>query len=315
MEKSKVTVENSEVNVTYKKTKLIARIYKYRYFYLMILPVLAMNFIFNYIPMVGIRYAFCKYNAFSPPKYIGLDNFKDLIKNPRFISAFNNTIYLSLINLLLGTVIAIVFALLMNELYNKYFKSFVQTVLYLPHFISWVVTASIFYLILSPSNGLVNQVIGALGIKPIYFMVSEKWWTPIFVFINRWKDTGWGTIIYLAALSGINGELYEAASIDGAGKLKQTWFVTIPGILNTILVVFILNLAKVLNLFEPVFVLMNAMVVNVSEVIQTYTYKVGLQKSDYGYSTAVGLFKSVISMVLVLVSNQISKKVKGEGII
>lgn len=222
---------------------------------------------------------------------------------------------LSIGNLILGTIITVIFALLMNELYNKLFKSFVQTVLYLPHFISWVVTASIFYLILSPNNGFINQIIATFGIEPKYFMIEEKWWTPIYYFINRWKDTGWGTIIYLAALSGINTELYEAAEMDGAGRIKQTIHITIPSIMNTILVVFILNLAKVMNIFESVFVLQNTMVLGVSEVIKTYNYKVGLLQSDYGYSTAVGLFNSLISMVLVLITDRISKKVKGSGIL
>lgn len=301
--------------VTYKKSSLLARMSKYKYFYLMFLPVLLMNIIFNYIPMAGIRYAFYKYNPYAPPKYIGWKNFDTLLHNAKFITAFKNTISLSLLNLILATVVGVVFALLMNELYNKFFKSFTQTILYLPHFISWVVTASIFYLILSPDNGVVNNVLGVFGIKPVYFMIQEKLWTPIFLFVTRWKETGWSTVIYLAALSAINTELYEAASMDGAGRLKQTWYVTIPGILNTILVVFILNLAKVLNIFESVFVMTNPLVTNISEVIKTYTYKVGLQQADYGYSTAVGLFQSIISLVLVLLSNGLSKKIKGEGIL
>ena len=297
------------------KNDLKKRIYKYRYFYLMFLPVFAMLTVFNYIPMLGIRFAFTKYGPFAPPRYIGWANFADLFRNPRFMSAFGNTLFLSLINLALGTVVAILFALLLNELCNKYFKSFVQTVLYLPHFISWIVVASIFYLILSPSDGFINNILGLFGQKPIYFMVSPKWWTPIFIFANRWKDTGWSTIIYLAALCGINAELYEAAAMDGAGRLKQIWHVTLPGIANTILVVFILNLSGVLNIFESVFAMQNPMVVDVAEVIETYVYKVGLLNSDYGYSTAVGLFKSLITLGLVLMANQISKRVKGVGII
>jgi putative aldouronate transport system permease protein len=298
-----------------KKYNLGAQILKYKYFYLMFLPVFVLTVIFKYVPMLGIRFAFTKYGPFAPPKYIGFKNFETLLVNPKFIAAFKNTIFLSLGNLILSTIITVIFALLMNELYNKLFKSFVQTVLYLPHFISWVVTASIFYLILSPDNGFINQVLGTFGIEPKYFLIEEKWWTPIYYFINRWKDTGWGTIIYLAALSGINTELYEAAAMDGAGRLKQTWYVTIPGILNTILVVFILNLAKIMNLFESVFVMQNPMVLSVSEVIKTYNYKVGLQQSDYGYSTAVGLFNSLIAMVLVLTADKVSKKIKGSGIL
>lgn len=220
-----------------------------------------------------------------------------------------------MVNLFLGMLFSIGFALLINEIHRKLVKSVFQTILYIPHFISWVVTASIFYLILSPSGGLINQLIVGLGGKSTYFMISEKWWTPIFYLINLWKGVGWGMIIYIAALSGISDELYEAASIDGAGRLKQTWYITLPGIMNTILVVLILHLASVLNIFQSVFVLQNDLVLNVSEVIETYIYRVGLLQSDYGYSTAVGLFKSVISMILILITNNACKKIKGEGIL
>lgn len=307
--------EKLNTRVPQKSESLFKRVYKYRYFYLMMLPVILLLIVFKYIPMAGISLAFTKYTAFAPPTFIGWDNFKELLQDSLFLNAFKNTLFLSLINLALGMLFSIGFALLLNEIINQFSKRFFQTILYIPHFLSWVVCASIFYLILSPSDGFVNQLIASMGGKSTYFMISEKWWTPLFFFISRWKETGWGTIIYLAALSGINNELYEAASIDGAGRLKQTWHITLPGIMNTILVVFILQLASVLNLFQPVFVLQNSMVTNVSEVIETYIYHVGLLQSDYGYSTAVGLFKSIITMIMILVANTLSKKVKGEGIL
>lgn len=281
----------------------------------MFFPVLLAAFLFFYMPMYGIKYAFTEYGPFAPAKYIGLDNFKTLFNNPNFISAFTNTITLSLLNLFIGMVVTIVFALLLNELTSKYTKSFVQTLLYLPHFLSWVVVASIFTIILSPQDGFINQIRVQLGFEPFYFLISEKWWTSIFLFIARWKDTGWGTIIYLAALSGINPELYEAAGMDGANRLQQVFHVTLPGIMNTILVVFILNLAKVLNLFDSVFNLMNPMVYNVADTVQTYTFRLMSQQADYGYATAVGLFKSVVVLFLVLFANHISKKIKGSSIL
>lgn len=303
------TAKSAKRNVT------LARVLKYKWFYVMFFPVFVMTAIFHYAPMYGIKYAFYQYNPFSDPVFIGLDNFRELAVSINFINAFNNTLILSIVNLIITMVVSIFFALLMNEIYNKLFKSFVQTILYLPHFISWVVTASIFALILSPDNGLVNIVLGFFGIEPIYFLANEGMWRPIYYFINRWKETGWNTIIYLAAISGINAELYEAAAIDGAGKIRQAISITIPSIMTTILVVFILNLAKVLNIFESVFVLQNPLVIDVSEVIQTYVYKKGLIESNYGYSTAVGLFKSVVSMILVMISDWMSKKIKGEGIL
>jgi putative aldouronate transport system permease protein len=309
------TAATKEIKTGVRPHTLAARIYKYRYFYLMMLPAVALLIIFKYVPMAGVSLAFTKYTAFAPPKFIGWDNFKELIGDASFLSALKNTLILSLVNLFLGMLFSIGFALLINEIHRKLVKSVFQTILYIPHFISWVVTASIFYLILSPSGGLINQLIVGLGGKSTYFMISEKWWTPIFYLINLWKGVGWGMIIYIAALSGISDELYEAASIDGAGRLKQTWYITLPGIMNTILVVLILHLASVLNIFQSVFVLQNDLVLNVSEVIETYIYRVGLLQSDYGYSTAVGLFKSVISMILILITNNACKKIKGEGIL
>ena len=250
-----------------------------------------------------------------------------MLTSDPFHSAFKNTLVLSIVNLLLATVFTVVVALLINEINHTWGKKIVQTVLYLPHFLSWVVAASIFMLILSAgtdatgadtsNTGFVNAILLSLGIidKPIDFLTESKCWRGVWYIMNRWKETGWGTIIYLAALSSISPDLYEAAEIDGANRLKQTWYITIPSLMNTILVVFILNLAKVMNLFESVFVLYNSLVYDVSDVIQTYTYRVGIVGNDYGYSTAIGLFKSVISLVLVTASDIISKKVRGYGIV
>jgi putative aldouronate transport system permease protein len=201
-------------------------------------------------------------------------------------------------------------ALLINEIQNTIGKKFVQTVIYLPHFLSWVVVAAIFTLIFA-SDGLVNSFVGGTE----NWLTNKNWWRPIWYFINRWKETGWGTIIFLAAVTGISPDLYEAAEIDGAGRLKQTWYITIPSLMNTILVVFILNLAKIMNVFESVFVLYNDLVYSVSDVIQTYTYRAMKDRMDYGYSTAVGLFKSVVSLILVLGANYVSGRIRGRGII
>ena len=312
MELNKVTRLNKR---TSPNNSLFKRIMKYKYFYMMFFPVFLVLFLFYYMPMYGIKYAFTEYGPFAPAKYIGLENFKTLFSTKDFITSFANTVSLSLMNLVIGMFVTIVAALLLNELRSKFGKSFVQTLLYLPHFLSWVVVASIFTLILSPTDGFINTILNFFGYKSTYFLVSEKWWTPIYLFICRWKETGWGTIIYLAALAGINPELYEAAAIDGASRFKQCIHVTIPGIMNTILVVFILDLSKVLNIFDSAFNLMNPMVYSVSDTIQTYTYRVMSQQADYGYSTAIGLFKSVVALVLVLLANQLSKKIKGSSIL
>ncbi len=299
-----------------KKRGIGGRIKRYANFYVMFIPVLVILFLFYYLPMYGIKYAFTEFTPFGEPTWIGLDNFTKLFEAQRFWNAFNNTLFLSIINLVLSMVFSVGIALLMNEIGRVFIKKVVQTVIYLPHFLSWVVVAGIFTIILSQETGVVNLILEKMGFDRIDFLTNESWWRSIFFFINRWKETGWGTIIFIAALSGISPDLYEAAEIDGAGRLKQTWYITIPSLMNTILVVFILNLAKIMNIFESVFVLYNASVYNVADVIQTYTYRVGMQGTfNYGYSTAVGLFKSFVALILVGFSNIMSSKVTGKGIV
>jgi len=302
-------------NIKRNKTSLKTRIYQYRYFYLMFLPVFLAFFVFNYIPMVGILISFFDWGLFGINEFVGFDNFITLLQSTAFIRAFGNTIYISLLNLAISMICCVGLALLIDEVRGKNFKKLTQTVIYIPHFLSWVVVASVFSLILSPQDGIVNALLGLFGIDPIYFLADTHWWTPIFLFIERWKGTGWGTIIFIAALSGVDPSMHEAATIDGATRFQRVLHITLPAIRNTILVVFILELAKVLNLFESPWVLQNAMVLDKADVIQTYVYRVGVENSDYGLSTAAGLFKSVISVILVLGTNKLSKKITGEGII
>lgn len=296
-------------------SSMLGRMYKYRYFYIMFAPVFILLLMFNYIPMLGIKIAFYEWGIMGPIDFVGFQNFKDIFSSINFWRAFKNTIFISFANLILSMIFSVGIALLLNELRSVNFKKISQTTLYLPHFLSWVAVASIFTMFLSPQTGIVNEIIKALGGEPIYFLANEKWWTPIYLLINRWKETGWGTIIFCAALAGVDQEMYEAAALDGASRIKQAWYITIPAIQNTILVVFILNLAKVLNVFESVLVLYNPMVYDVSDVIGTYTYRLGLLSNDYGVSTAVGLFKSVVSLILVTGANKLNKKIKGEGIL
>lgn len=309
------TTKQQEITLKPSNKKLKSSLFKYRHLYIMFLPVLVLLVLFNYLPMVGVRIAFYDWGMFGPIEFVGLDNFKTIMSSNMFLRAFRNTLTLSFSNLVLGMFFSVLFALLLHEVGSLRFKKLSQTVLYLPHFLSWVVVASIFTIILSPQGGLINTIIQKFGGDPIYFLVSEKWWTPIYLFINRWKETGWGTIIFIAAIMGIDMSMYEAAAIDGAGKLKQVWYITLPAIQNTILVVFILNLAKVLNVFESVLVLYNSMVYDIADVIGTYNYRAGLLNQDYGIATAVGLFKSVVSLILVLIANYASKKINEKGIL
>lgn len=307
------------VNTKHAKKPLKTRLYTYRWFYLMLVPVFIFVFFFNYLPMLGIRFAFYDYTPFKDPTFSGFANFAKLLSNSQFWSAFKNTWILSLGNLFLSTVTAVGLSLLINEIANLTVKKFVQTLVYIPHFLSWVVVASVFAIILSPQNGFVNDFLIKLGLidNPIYFLASSDHWRPVFFFTNIWKDTGWGTVIYLATLSGINPELYEAGKIDGATRLQQMRYITVPALANTIIIVVILNLAKVMNLFQSVLVLYNPKVYGVADVLQTYVYRQTLttQVPNFGYSTAVGLFRSLVGCVLVLGCNWASKKVRGRGII
>lgn len=290
----------------------------------MFLPVFVFAIIFSYLPMVGIRYAFTNYNGIKEPVFVGLKNFQKMFGMANFWSAFTNTIVISVTKLILTTAFAVVVSLFLNELVNIHFKKAVQTILYLPHFMSWVVTASIFSLILAPTNhGLVNTFLVNIGVlqpdKMIYFLGSEKWWRFSYYLINIWKETGWQTVIFMATLAGINTELYEAAAIDGAGRWGKMRYITFPALANTILTVFILNLAKVMNLFESAFVLQNDAVLGTANVLETYIYYQTFNSGaipNYGYTTAIGLFKSLVGCILVLTCNQWSKKVRdGRGIV
>lgn len=299
---------------------LSSKLYYYRGFYLMFLPVFVMIMLFNYWPMLGCRYAFTCY-IIGNPYYMGLYHFVTMFTNDvYFWQAFRNTLILSIIKLFLNTGAAVIISLLLNEITAMIFKKTVQTIIYLPHFMSWVVVASVFKMMLAPYDiAPINSILMNMGLidTPIDFMNSAQYWRGTFYIMNVWKDTGWGTILFLATLSGISPDLYEAAQIDGANRFKRLIYITLPALANTIITVFILNLAKVMNLFESVFVLQSPITYSKSQVLQTYVYvkTFGGGNSDYGYTTAVGLFKSFVGMILVLGCNWASKKVRGRGIV
>ena len=319
MKKQAATVGGIEI----RKKPLSLRIWNNRGYYLMFLPVLVFLIIMYYWPMLGVRYAFYDYKPVGTPTYVGFKHFQKMFATKDFWRAFTNTLELSIVRLIITNVSAVIVSLFLNEMKNLFAKKTLQTIIYLPHFMSWAVVASIFSLFLSPSStGMINGLLRDIGIlgpddKNIYFLANKAWWRPIFYFINIWKETGWGTIIFLATLSGINPELYEAADIDGASRMQKIRFVTLPALTNTIITVLILNLAKVLNMCEPVFVLYNSAVYDKSDVIATYIYRQTFMNKmpNYGYSTAVGLFRSLVGCVLVLLCNWLSKKTRGRGII
>jgi putative aldouronate transport system permease protein len=281
--------------------------------YLMFLPVIAYYLVFCYAPMSGIALAFADYRISGFKKWVGFENFEYLFNLKYFWEAFKNTWLYIGINYLFGFPAPIILALLLNEIRVNKFKKLVQTVSSLPHFVSWVVVGGIWVSLLSPSTGYVNFVIQALGGESIFFMSREDMFPAVFQFIRIWKDVGYSAILYLAALASIDVSLYEAAKIDGAGRFRQVLYITLPGIKETILIIFVLSFTGVLNLFEPLYVMTNPMIEAAAEVLDTYTYKIGVVQGRYPVGVAIGLFKSVIAFVLVMMTNYFSKKLTENG--
>lgn len=282
--------------------------------YIMLLPVLLSYLIFHYLPMPGIYLAFADFRVMGFKEiWVGLDNFKYIFNLNNFWGSFKNTWVYVIYGYLFTFPAPIILALLLNELRGKYYKKVIQTVSCLPHFLSWVIIASIWISILSPSTGYVNHVIKAFGGEPYYFLSKAKLFPALLTFIRIWKDVGYSSIIYLAALASIDPELYEAAHIDGAGRFKQTIHITLPGIKSTILVLFVLSFSGILNLFDPVYVFQNPMIASTAETLDTYIYKQGVVQARYSMATAIGLFKSVISFAFVILMNIISKYLTEDG--
>ncbi|MBE5771713.1 MAG: sugar ABC transporter permease [Clostridiales bacterium] len=279
--------------------------------YLIMLPVLAWYLTFCYGPLYGLAAAFQRFNvrkgiAGSP--WIGLKNFVDFFESFYFTRVLGNTLRLNLMDLIFAWPSSILFALLLNEIGNSKFKRTVQTMTYLPHFISTVVVCGLI-VDFSAVNGVFNDVIGALGGTRISLLTKSNLFTPIYVLSNIWAGMGYGSIIYLAAIGGINSELYEAAMLDGAGRLRQTWHVTLPGLMPTIVTMLIMRIGNILNVgYEKILLLMNDANREAAEVISTFVYQKGLVEASYGYSTAVGLFNSIICLIFLVLANTISRK-------
>lgn len=276
--------------------------------YLMFLVPLIYYVVFHYIPMAGVVIAFADYRMSGFREWVGFKNFRFIFNLAFFWKAFWNTWFFVLLRYLFVFPAPIVLALLMNEIRVAWAKKMVQTVSTLPHFLTWVIVGGIWISLLSPSTGYVNKLIEAFGGKPYFFMADAELFPWLFTFLRIWKEVGFGTIIFLAALAGINPELYESAVMDGATRWQQTIYITLPAIMQVILVVFVLSFTGVLNLFEPIYVLRNPHIQSTAEVLDTYVYDMGIVQARYSYATAVGLFKSTISLVLVLFANYLSRR-------
>ena len=286
--------------------------------YLMMLPGILFFIVFKYFPMYGIVIAFKDFNPFagiSKSEWVGLQHFEKLFQYDGFAQIFSNSLILSLLNLVFFFPVPIILALMLNEIRNRHYKNVIQSLLYMPHFISWVVVASLTYIMFATQDGIINQFIQGVGFEKINFLSSPDWFRTMIVGQGIWKEAGWGTIIFLAALSGVDPQLYEAAIVDGANRRRQLWHITLPAIKSTILILLILRLGNVLdNGFEQIFLMLSETTYVVGDVFETYVYREGLLGGKYSYTTAVGLFKSVIGLVLVVGANKLAKKFGEEGV-
>jgi len=286
--------------------------------YLLLVPGVLFILLFKYTPMYGITIAFKDFNiftGFADSPWVGWKHFERLFTSPDFARVFQNTVIISLLKILILFPLPIIVALMLNEMKNMIIKRSVQTVIYLPHFLSWVIVSGLFIDLLSTNGGLVNKLLISLNLEPVAFFLDNSVFRSVLVTSAGWKETGWSTIVYLAAFSMVDPTLYEAAKIDGAGKWKQLWHITLPGIAPIIILMFILRLGNILEAgTEQILVMYNPVVYKVSDVIGTYVYRQGLGNQDYSFTTAVGLFEAVISFTLVIVGNALSKKYLQRGI-
>lgn len=302
------------------KGKTMRAVIRNKWLYIMLIPGILYYVIFKYGPMLGLIAAFKDYQPFlgffgSP--WVGWKHFQRLFGSDSFFRILKNTLIFSGLNLLFFFPVPILIALLLNEVRVNWFKKLVQSVIYIPHFLSWVVVVGISYSLFTTDGGVINNFItNVLHRETVDFMGSEFWLRPMVVFQNIWKESGWGTIIFLAALAGVDVQMYEAARLDGAGRLQQIWYITLPAIKSTVITMLILRMGNIMEAgFDQLFLMQNATNRQAAQIIDTYVYQMGMKNGQLSFATAVGLFKSVIGLVLVLSADKIAKKVGEEGIL
>lgn len=299
--------------------KIGKKAWQYRWMYVFLLPAVIWYILFAYLPIYGVTIAFKDYNIVKgvwDSPWVGFANFTKIFNDPNFTRAFRNTIFISLLKLIFVTPCGLVLALLLSEVKNRVFRGTIQSLSMLTHFFSWVVIASIMTVLLSPTTGVVNEIISMLGGKPVYFLADDKWFIFWVVVSDIWESAGWNALVFIAAIGGISPDLYEAASIDGAGRWQKMFRITLPCLSGTICTVLILKLGSLLSgNFNQIFNLYNSAVMDVADILDTYVYRLGINSMKYSYSSAVSLFQNMISVVLVFVVNQIVKKIDQEGIV
>ena len=299
--------------------KTLHKMWNYKWVYLMLLPVIIYFIVFKYVPMYGIVLAFKDYNVFKgimESPWVGFKIFQKIFANKNFWNSIRNTCSLNLLTLAVSFPLTIIVSLMINEVMHTRLKKIVQSILYLPHFISWVVVASIVVNLFSQNGGTINLMLNHLGINSIPFLSDKHWWIFTYVVSNVWKEIGWGTIIYLAALTGVDETLYEASYLDGATKFQRLIYITLPSIKSVIVVMLILQISKMMTIgLDAPLLLGNKKVMDVSEVISTYTYRIGIEQAKYSESTAIGLFQSVVNIVILFAADKFAKAIGEEGIL
>lgn len=301
-----------------KRNTLIGKVLRDKYLLLLLLPGLAYFIIFKYVPMWGVLLAFKNYQpyvGFFKSEWVGLDNFKQFFQDPVFFRLIRNTLLLGLYDMVFFFPAPIILAVLLNEVRKSFYKRFIQSLIYIPHFISMVIVASISYLLLTTEGGVINELMLKLFGYKIDFLTSENWFRPLIITQSIWKEMGWGTIIFLAALAGVDQEQYEAAIVDGANRFRQLWHITLPAIQGTIIIVLILRMGHFMDRgFEQVLLMINPLNRPVAEVFDTYVYTAGIVQGAFSYSAAVGLFKAIIGVILVFSTNYLAKRAGHSGI-
>ncbi|MCT4599129.1 MAG: ABC transporter permease subunit [Vallitalea sp.] len=299
--------------------KLLKYMKKNKWLYILLIPGLLYFILFRYVPILGLIIAFKDYDIFKgifDSAWVGFDNFRVVFGSSDFKQVFSNTMVISLLKILIGFPVPIILALMLNEMKNYKFKRMSQTVLYLPHFLSWVVIGGIMLNLFSPSYGVVGEIFRLFGMEPVNLLASKNHFRSILIISDIWKESGWGTIVYLAALTQIDPNLYEAANIDGASKWKQTIHITLPAISGIIVMLLILRIGRVMNAgFQQIMVLQTPLVQSISDIFDTYVYRNGLTRGQYSIAATVDMFKSVVALLLVVTTDKISKRIGEEGLL
>ncbi|MDQ0655963.1 sugar ABC transporter permease [Paenibacillus sp. W2I17] len=289
-----------------------------RFLYLLALPGIVFFILFKYVPMWGIVISFQDYSPYQgmwASSWVGFKHYIRFFSNPDFLILFRNTMAINLLSLIFFFPLPILLSVMMNELRGNKFRKTIQSIVYLPHFLSWVIIVGITFLLLSTGEGIINQLLVAAGLNKIDFLTNPNYFWGLLTVQSIWKDAGWGTVLFLAAMAGIDPQLNEAAKIDGAGRFRQIWHITLPGIRSVVIILLILRIGHIMDVgFEQVFLMMNGAVSEVADVFDTYVYRLGIKQGQLSFSTAVGVFKSVVGLILVIGANKLAKKFGEEGV-